>query len=162
MQDIKVSVIMPVYKVEKYVARAIESILARHRRVRVLIVDDGSPDNSGKSATNTPQGFPDKSFSPRKRRRRRQEHGNGPCPRKILLFYGRRRRAEPTMLETCAGLPRTRRSLSSQAIYRHLLQRRLHHFPQVCAGRGLRPAVFQENAYKLLDSNLLYTPWNKL
>ena len=45
---IKVSVIMPVYKVEEYVARAIESIQAQSlKEFEFFIVDDGSPDNSG-------------------------------------------------------------------------------------------------------------------
>ena len=49
MQDIKISVIMPVYKVEKYVARAIESILAQTlKEFEFLIVDEGSQDTSGK------------------------------------------------------------------------------------------------------------------
>lgn len=41
---IKVSVIMPVYKVEEYVARAIESIQAQSlKEFEFFIVDDGSP-----------------------------------------------------------------------------------------------------------------------
>ena len=49
MEDIKVSVIMPVYKVEEYVGKAIESIQAQTlRNFEFLIVDDGTPDNSGK------------------------------------------------------------------------------------------------------------------
>ena len=44
-QDIKVSIIMPVYKVEKYVGKAIESIQAQTLKdFEFLIVDDGSPD----------------------------------------------------------------------------------------------------------------------
>lgn len=46
---IKISVIMPVYKVEKYVGKAIESIQSQTLKdFEFLIVDDGSPDNSGK------------------------------------------------------------------------------------------------------------------
>ena len=48
MDDIKISVIMPVYKVEDYVARAIESILEQTLAdFEFLIVDDGTPDRSG-------------------------------------------------------------------------------------------------------------------
>ena len=46
--EIKVSVIMPVYKVEDYVGKAIESILNQTlSEFEFLIVDDGTPDNSG-------------------------------------------------------------------------------------------------------------------
>jgi glycosyltransferase involved in cell wall biosynthesis len=43
-----VSIIVPVYKVEKYVARCIESILAQtYNNWELLLIDDGSPDLSG-------------------------------------------------------------------------------------------------------------------
>ena len=48
MSDIKISIIMPVYKVEEYVGKAIESILAQtFTDFEFLIVDDGTPDRSG-------------------------------------------------------------------------------------------------------------------
>ena len=48
MSDIKVSIIMPVYKVEEYVGKAIESIQAQTlTEWEFLIVDDGTPDKSG-------------------------------------------------------------------------------------------------------------------
>ena len=43
-----ISVIVPVYKVEKYVADCIKSILQQsYSNIELLLVDDGSPDNSG-------------------------------------------------------------------------------------------------------------------
>ena len=46
--NIKVSIIMPVYKVEEYVGKAIESIQAQTlKEWEFLIVDDGTPDKSG-------------------------------------------------------------------------------------------------------------------
>ena len=48
MRDIKISVIMPVYRVEEYVGKAIESILGQtFMDFEFLIVDDGTPDRSG-------------------------------------------------------------------------------------------------------------------
>lgn len=44
-----IGVIVPVYKVEKYVAECIESILAQtYTNFRLILVDDGTPDNAGK------------------------------------------------------------------------------------------------------------------
>ena len=48
MED-KIGVIVPVYKVEKYIAECIESILAQtYTNFRLILVDDGTPDNAGK------------------------------------------------------------------------------------------------------------------
>ena len=45
----KISVIVPVYKVEKYLPECIESVLAQtFTDFELILVDDGSPDNSGK------------------------------------------------------------------------------------------------------------------
>ena len=44
----KISVIVPVYKVEKYLPECIESVLAQtFADFELILVDDGSPDNSG-------------------------------------------------------------------------------------------------------------------
>ena len=45
----KISVIVPVYKVEKYLRRCIDSILNQtFNDFELILVDDGSPDNCGK------------------------------------------------------------------------------------------------------------------
>lgn len=42
-----VTVVVPVYKVEKYLETCVQSILAQtHQRLEVLLIDDGSPDGS--------------------------------------------------------------------------------------------------------------------
>lgn len=44
----KVSIIIPVYKVEKYLHRCVDSVLAQtHTDLEVILVDDGSPDDCG-------------------------------------------------------------------------------------------------------------------
>ena len=43
-----ISIIVPVYKVEKYLYRCIDSILAQtFADFELILVDDGSPDNCG-------------------------------------------------------------------------------------------------------------------
>lgn len=47
-QDVLISVIVPVYKVEQYLSKCIESILAQtYKNLEILLVDDGSPDGCG-------------------------------------------------------------------------------------------------------------------
>ena len=42
----KISVIVPVYNVEKYLDRCIQSILNQTlKELEIILVDDGSPDN---------------------------------------------------------------------------------------------------------------------
>lgn len=43
-----ISVIVPIYKVEKYLAQCVDSILAQtHKDLEIILVDDGSPDGCG-------------------------------------------------------------------------------------------------------------------
>ncbi len=47
-QDTLISVIVPVYKVEAYLNRCVDSILGQtYKNLEVILVDDGSPDGSG-------------------------------------------------------------------------------------------------------------------
>lgn len=49
MQKGLIGIIVPVYKVEKYITECIESILEQtYTKFRLIIVDDGTPDNAGK------------------------------------------------------------------------------------------------------------------
>lgn len=44
-----ISVIVPIYNVEKYLPTCIESILNQtYKDLEILLIDDGSTDNSGK------------------------------------------------------------------------------------------------------------------
>lgn len=47
----KVSVVVPIYKVEKYIIRCVDSILNQtYTNIEIILVDDGSPDKCGKIA----------------------------------------------------------------------------------------------------------------
>lgn len=49
MEKRLISIIVPIYKVEKYLNRCIDSILNQsYKNIEVILVDDGSPDNCGK------------------------------------------------------------------------------------------------------------------
>lgn len=48
-QQKKISIIIPVYKVEKYINRCVESIVnQKYKNLEIILVDDGSPDNCPK------------------------------------------------------------------------------------------------------------------
>lgn len=48
METIKVSVIVPIYNVEKFLPKCIESIINQeYKNIEIILVDDGSPDSSG-------------------------------------------------------------------------------------------------------------------
>lgn len=48
MNSIKISVIVPVYNVEKYIKRAIDSLVTQtYKNLEIILVDDGSTDDSG-------------------------------------------------------------------------------------------------------------------
>ena len=44
----KLSVIIPVYNVEKYIRQCLDSIVNQtYRNLEIILIDDGSPDNCG-------------------------------------------------------------------------------------------------------------------
>lgn len=48
MRKVLVSIIVPVYNVEKYIRKCVESIIDQdYENIEIILVDDGSPDNSG-------------------------------------------------------------------------------------------------------------------
>ena len=46
METGKISIIVPVYKVEEFLKRCVESIMGQsYQNIEIILVDDGSPDN---------------------------------------------------------------------------------------------------------------------
>lgn len=49
MENSLVTIIIPVYKVEKYIRRCVDSVLMQsYQNLQIILVDDGSPDSCGK------------------------------------------------------------------------------------------------------------------
>ncbi len=165
----KITVIMPVYRVEACVARAIESIQAQTLiEYEFLIVDDGSPDRSAEIIAR---------HAARDDRLRllRQENAGAPAARnralreargKYVYFMDADDWAEPDMLMDMYELAE-----------KHALQEVVAgFFIDTCAASGrvfsekkcwrdgvfASQQAFREAAWQLFDRNLLYTPWNKL
>lgn len=48
-EDCLISIIVPIYNVEKYLNKCIDSIISQtYKNIEIILVDDGSPDNCGK------------------------------------------------------------------------------------------------------------------
>lgn len=49
MKNYLISLIVPIYKIEDYVRKCVDSIIAQtYKNIEIILVDDGSPDNCGK------------------------------------------------------------------------------------------------------------------
>ncbi len=169
MSDVKISVIMPVYQVEKYVRKAIESIQAQTlKEFEFLIVDDGTLDNSGKICDE---------YAAKDHRIHviHKENGGAPSARnaameiavgKYFYFMDSDDWVEPTMLEDMYKLAEEHQLEMLVAGYfidtyyddEHYITTELSQPDRIFQSQQ----EFREQAYRLFDLNLLYTPWNKL
>ena len=168
-RNIKVSIIMPVYKVEEYVGKAIESIQAQTLTDwEFLIVDDGTPDRSGEICDE---------YAAKDERIRviHKENGGAPSARNLAIdmakgeyfyFLDSDDWAEPTMLEDMYHL--AKRDNAQLVVAGFYIDTYIGNGEYMTDDYVVEDAVyssreeFRRNAYKLFDKNLLYTPWNKL
>lgn len=167
--QIKISVIMPVYKVEQFVGRAIESILNQTlNEFEFLIVDDGTPDRSGIICDE---------YAAKDNRITviHKENGGAPSARNVAIDIARGKYmyfldsddwTDPTMLqdmyllaeENQAQLVVTGFYIDTYYDDTHFISANIFEKNATYTSKE----DFRNAAYKLFDNNLLYTPWNKL
>lgn len=174
---IKITVIMPVYMVEEYVSKAIESILGQRNQDgnsfsewEMILVDDGSPDRAGEICD---------SYARNDSRIKviHQKNAGAPMARntaikiaagEYLYFMDSDDWCEPTMLSDLYTLAkRDGAQLVISGFYIDTFYN-LERGKYVTGDYIPEDAVYQckedfrQNAYKLFDKNMLYPPWNKL
>ena len=164
-----ISVIMPAYRVEAYIERAVGSLLSQtFHDFELIIVDDGSPDGTGRIAD---------ALAARDGRVRviHQPNAGAPAARnrametaqgRYFFFMDADDWAEEAMLEELYALAEKHDLQAVVAGFyidtyydetrftRQTLSQPDEIFPS--------QAAFRAAAYRLFDKNLLYTPWNKL
>lgn len=169
MENVKISIIMPVYKVEDYVGKSIESLQAQTlTEWELFAVDDGSPDRSGEIC---------EEYAAKDSRIKviHQENAGAPAARnkaidlatgEYMYFMDSDDWAEPTMLQDMYEIAvQNDRELVVAGYYIDTYYNDDEKFTQeqVCSSVVYKnQQEFRENAHKLFDKNLLYTPWNKL
>ena len=164
-----ISVIIPVYGVEDWVGRAIESVHAQtYEDFELILVDDGSPDASGAICDD---------YARRDRRISviHKKNGGAASARNAaiavargtyLFFMDADDWCEPEMLERMRACAESGpfdlvvagfyidTYRSDDAFYRERKSLPSKSYASV--------REFREDAHRLFDYNLLYTPWNKL
>lgn len=167
--EVKISVIMPVYGVEKFVAKAIESIQAQtFTEWELFAVDDGSTDSSGIICDRYAAEDPRIKVI-------HKENGGAPSARnaaipeakgKYLYFMDADDWCEPTMLGDMYDLAEeSNAQYVITGYYIDTYYSDTDYSAQECSQPSQvfgSQQEFRENAFRLFDKNLLYTPWNKL
>jgi len=167
--DVKISIIMPVYNVESFVGKAIESIQTQtFGDFEFLIVDDGTPDNSGKICDE---------YAAKDGRIKvfHKENGGAPSARNMAIDVARGKYmyfmdsddwCEPSMLENMYNL--AEKTAAQLVVSGYYIDTYYNDTEKYVQEQFVESVVytsqldFRRNAYRLFDMNLLYTPWNKL
>ncbi len=169
MSDVKITAIMPVYNVENYIGRCIESLQKQTLTEWELIaVDDGSPDNSG--AICDAYALLDKRITVI-----HKENGGAPSARnaaipkargEYLYFVDGDDWAEPTMFE---DMYKAAKEHNAQLVVSGFYIDTYYSDTEYYTQKQTLPSKvfsgqqdFRQYAYKMFDKNLLYAPWNKI
>lgn len=160
---------MPVYGVEDYVGKAIESIQAQTLTDwEFFCVDDGTKDRSGEICDKYAEKDPRIIVI-------HKENGGAPSARnvaidkakgKYMYFMDSDDWTEPTMLEDMYNI--AEKNNSQLVVAGYYIDTYYSDTEKFVQEQSCGDAVFgsqrefRENAHKLFDKNLLYTPWNKL
>lgn len=169
MSKAVISIIMPVYGVEEYVGKAIESMQKQtFQEWELWAVDDGSPDRSGAICDEYAAADP-------RIRVIHKENGGAPSARnaaidqaegKYFYFMDADDWAEPTMLQDMLDLAEANQAqMVVTGYYIDSYYSENEKFVQIQKVNDIiykSQQEFREDAYRLFDKNLLYTPWNKL
>ena len=169
MKNIKITAIMPVYGVEKYVGKCIESLQNQtFKDWELIAVDDGTKDRSGEICDE---------YAKKDSRITviHKENGGAPSARNTAIpmakgeyfyFVDSDDWAEPTMFE---DMYREAKKTDAQLVVAgyyidtYYSDTEFYSQEQCLPSRTFKSQQeFREYAYKMFDKNLLYTPWNKL
>ena len=176
-EQIKVTVIMPVYKVEDYVAKAMDSVIGQKKGDgeafegwELIAVDDGSPDRSGEIC---------EEYARRDSRIRiiHQANAGAPAARnraidqargKYLMFLDSDDYCGETMLSDMYELAEENEAQLVISGFYIETYYDLKNGKYMVSDYIPESAVYKDResfrraAYKLFDKNMLYPPWNKL
>lgn len=159
---------MPVYKVEDYVAKAIESVLGQTLRdIELIAVDDGTPDRSGQICD---------AYASKDDRMQviHKENGGAPSARnvaidiakgKYMMFMDSDDWIEPDMLEKMYNLAeRDKAQLVISGFYIDTYYEPGKYItePYCVDSAAYTQEEFRRQAYRYFDRNQFYSPWNKL
>lgn len=164
---VKVSVIMPVYKVEEFVAKTIESVLNQSlKEIEFFAIDDGSPDNSGQICDE---------YAKKDKRLMviHKENGGAPEARnvaiekakgKYLYFIDSDDWIEPDYLEKMYDIAESHDAdCVVTGFYMEYYQKGKYvTYSTNCNDVVYSKDEFRMNAHKYLNNSLLSLPWNKL
>jgi glycosyltransferase EpsJ len=164
----KISIIMPVYKVEEFVGKTIESVLAQTlSEFEFFAIDDGSPDNSGKICDEYAQ----------KDSRIiviHKENGGAPEARnvaieratgKYMYFIDSDDWIEPDYLEKMYQLAEEHEAdlVVTGFLMEYYQKGKYVTYQTPCLDCVYsNQKTFRLNAYQYFDNSLLSLPWNKL
>lgn len=164
----KISIIMPVYKVEKYVGKTIESILNQTLTdFEFFAIDDGSPDSSGKICDE---------YAQKDSRIKVIHKKNGGAPEarnvaiekatgKYMYFIDSDDWIENEMLQNMYELAEKN---SADLVVTGFCMEYFENGEYVTYKNKINDCIyenkeeFRKNAYKYLNNSILSLPWNKL